>query len=161
MNLEELLVDICLLLGAPAYVNKVYGVCWKIAHDPSLCTQVVTCLWFINKGTHQVRTRHPVQTFSIKATRCSQGVGGGVGGGGLSQNFIGDAGGGWLCAKYPPPSPLRFQICTGCLVCTWYALLINVLTCLFPFCYLELFLGLAWCKNSSYSLYVDPRNAHC
>jgi hypothetical protein len=24
LNLEELLVDICLLLGAPAYINKVY-----------------------------------------------------------------------------------------------------------------------------------------
>jgi transportin-3 len=24
MNLEELLIDICLLLGAPAYINKVH-----------------------------------------------------------------------------------------------------------------------------------------
>jgi hypothetical protein len=24
LNLEELLVDVCLLLGAPAYINKVY-----------------------------------------------------------------------------------------------------------------------------------------
>lgn len=29
MNLEELLVDICLLLGAPAYINKVCGLLLK------------------------------------------------------------------------------------------------------------------------------------
>jgi transportin-3 len=31
MNLEELLVDICLLLGAPAYINKLFSGGWGLA----------------------------------------------------------------------------------------------------------------------------------
>ncbi|KAF0897018.1 hypothetical protein E2562_031318 [Oryza meyeriana var. granulata] len=34
MNLEELLVDICLLLGAPAYINKLFSGGWGLASQP-------------------------------------------------------------------------------------------------------------------------------